>query len=210
MKTETMSIHRALAELKLIDNKIQKEISRASFAQFKKVVGKTVDNLDVDTFKKNSKASLQAINDLMNRRSAIKSALVLSNAITKVTIAGDEMTVAEAIDKKNTTQSMINLINKLKQTWNQVHVKVGTANRALDEEALVYFQEITENKDRLNEATFKTLVNAYKEQRELEVIEGFDVYKEYTKLDDELSEFLTNVDYVLSESNTETKITFEY
>lgn len=210
MKTETMSIHRALAELKLIDSKISNELIRAKFAGFKKVSGKTIDNLTVEEFKSNSKASLQAINDLIKRRASIKSALVLSNATTKVNVAGEEMTVAEAIDKKNTTASMTNLITKLKQTWNQTHVKVDRENRALDDEALLYFQEITQNKDKLNEAQFKTLISAYKDQRELEVVEGFDVRKEGIKLEDELNEFLTNVDFVLSESNTETKIEFSY
>lgn len=210
MKKETMSVHRALAELKLIDDKTAREIQRAQFAAVKKVTGKTVNGFTTDDFKTKSMGSLQSVKDLMARRTAIKSALVLSNATTQVEVAGDTMTVAEAIDRKNTTATMVSLINKLKQTYSQIHQRVNVFNEKLDEEALLYFQEITQNKDKLNDSAFKSLVNAYKEEREQEVVEGFNVLDEYIVLEDSLNEFLTNVDYVLSESNTETKITFEY
>jgi len=210
MKTEEMSVHRALAELKNIDSRIKNEISRAVFAGGKRKISETIQNVTSDVFKSRSKSYLQTITDLSNRRNAIKSALVLSNANTKVNIAGNEMTVAEAIDKKNTVDIQKTLIQKLKATHAGVHLKVTQFNETLSEEALAYFKQITENKDKLNENAFKAVLGAYKEEREQEIIEGFDVYKTYTDMEDELENFLTNVDYILSESNTETKITIEY
>ena len=210
MNTETMSVHRALAELKMIDSKTTKEISNAKFAGAKKVKGKTVDGITSEDFRQRSNASLQSVLGLIKRRTAIKSALVLSNARTEVEVAGETMTVAEAIDRKNVIQTQISLIDKLKVTYRKVHQNVIAHNEQLNNDALLYFQQITENKEKLNENAFKALVGAYKEEREQEVVEGFDVYKMQDKLDNQLQEFLSNVDYVLSESNTETKITIEY
>ena len=210
MTKETMSVHRSLAELKLLDQKINKAIQSTKFAGIKRAAGKTIDNLTPDEFRVKSKESLQSILDLIRRRDAIKAAVVKSNATTIITIGNKEMTVAEAIDKKNTVQTQINLIDKLKYTSGKVHSQVAIFNEQLDVEALRYFAEITADKEKLNDNAFKALISAYKEEREQEVIEGFDVIKTYETLDNELEEFLTNVDYILSESNTETKIEIEY
>jgi hypothetical protein len=210
MKKETMSVHRALAELKLIDNKISTEINKAKFAGVKRKASDSINSMSVKDFKQKSLSSLQAIKDLIKRRDAIKSAVVLSNATTKVKVGDKEFTVAEAIDKKNTIENTVDLISELKRAYNQNHLVVENFNEQLNDEALNYFKQITENKDKLNDNAFKALVGAYKEEREKEVVAGFDVLKEQEELADELNEFLTNVDYILSESNTETKITIEY
>ena len=210
MKKETMSVHRALAELKLIDNKISDEINKAKFAGIKRKASDSIHSMSVKDFKQKSLSSFQAIKDLIKRKDAIKSAVVLSNATTKVKDGDKEFTVAEAIDKKNTIQNTVDLIKELKRAYNQNHLVVENFNEQLNDEALNYFKQITENKDKLNDNAFKALVGAYKEEREKEVVTGFDVLKEQEEMANELNEFLTNVDYILSESNTETKITIEY
>jgi len=210
MKTESMSIHRALAELKLLGSRIQNETDRAVFAGKKKVNGNTIQNMTKEEFKKESRSSLQSVLDLMKRRTAIKSAVVLSNAVTKVSINGEEMTVAEAIDKKNNVENEIFLIEKLKSTARGVHSVVSQENERLTDEALKFFQEITKDKEKLNESSFKSLIETYRSERELEVVEGFDVIKMYKELEDKLEAFLSEVDFVLSSSNTETIIEVSY
>ena len=42
--------------------------------------------------------------DLISRRNKIKSAIIMSNAKTVVEVAGKQMTVAEAIDKKSSIE----------------------------------------------------------------------------------------------------------
>lgn len=210
MKKEQMSVHRALAELKLIDNKIDSHIGDSKFAGIKRKQGNTIQGIDVKTFEQKSLSAFQSIQDLIDRRNAIKSAIVLSNANTKVKIGEKEYTVAEAIDRKNTIRHKIDLIKKLKTTYNNTHLQVIQFNESLNEEALNYFKQITENKEKLNDNSFKALVSAYKEEREKEVVCGFDILEEIERIENETKEFLTNVDYILSESNTETKIEIEY
>lgn len=210
MTNETMSVHRALAEIKLLESRINKEVQSAKFAGKKTKIGKTIDNLTTEDYKAKSQQSLQSILDLMKRRDAIKSAIVKSNANTVVKIGELSMTVAEAIDKKNTVGFQTNLITTLKATQKSVHNHVAAFNEKLNDEALNYFAQITADKEKLNDNAFKSLIAAYKEQRELEVIEGFNVISEFERLESELDIFLTNVDYILSESNTETKINIEY
>ena len=96
-----MSIHRGLVELKNLDKRIQK-------AQTKSFIGVQSGNQapagypSVVVFAEEAKANLQSVRDLMERRNRIKSAITASNAVTIVRMEGREMTVAEAIDRRDT------------------------------------------------------------------------------------------------------------
>ena len=57
--------------------------------------------MSLSDYKENIKSNYQKTMDLIRRRDALKRAVVNSNAETKVNVAGETMTVAEAIDKKN-------------------------------------------------------------------------------------------------------------
>ena len=61
-----------------------------------KIQGKTIND-----FKDHMKACHNKVTDLINRRNAIKRAVVLSNATTKIKVGNEEYTVAEAIEMKN-------------------------------------------------------------------------------------------------------------
>ena len=54
-----------------------------------------------EDYQTKARASLQKVDALIARRRVIKRAIVLSNAVVTVTVANEEMTVAEAIEMKN-------------------------------------------------------------------------------------------------------------
>ena len=64
-----------------------------------------------------AKADYQSIEALIKRRNAIKSAIVVSNATTKIEVAGVKMTVAEAIERKTSISYDIQLLDKLKEVY---------------------------------------------------------------------------------------------
>ena len=101
MTIEKMNVHKALCELKILDDRIGKAIAACKFVAVKKVASKLVKNQNVDDFKAAERANYDRVVDLIARREAIKRAVVLSNAMTKVTVGGIEYTVAEAIEMKN-------------------------------------------------------------------------------------------------------------
>ena len=67
----------------------------------KKLLGTQNSRKTVQEFLDDAVSKLQSANDLINYRRALKSAVLQSNAVTKVTVADKEMTVAEAIEYKN-------------------------------------------------------------------------------------------------------------
>lgn len=97
MTTETMTIHRGLAELKVLENRILKAISEAKFCAAAKQSMKKLNGVPIEDYKKDAQSSLDSINDLIARHDAIKRAISKSNAETHVTIDGVVYTVAEAI-----------------------------------------------------------------------------------------------------------------
>lgn len=96
-----MSVHKALAELKIIDSRIERSIDDAQFCVANKHSNEKINGIPVEDAKKLMVGSYDKASDLIKRRNAIKRAVVLSNAKTIVTIADREYTVAEAIEMKN-------------------------------------------------------------------------------------------------------------
>ena len=84
-----ISITKALAELKLLRKRIEAGLEDAKFTMLR--TKKSM--VDVDKFSTNAHAAYQSYTDLLARYNAIKSAIVLSNATTRVSIGGHSYTV---------------------------------------------------------------------------------------------------------------------
>ena len=100
MTHETMTVHKALAELKIIGDRILNTINNIAFIDSVQNGTKKINGVSVDAYKESIRSCYQKANDLINRRNALKRAVVMSNATTKVTIGDREYTVAEAIEDR--------------------------------------------------------------------------------------------------------------
>ena len=96
-----MTITRALSSLKNLDKKIEKLIGSAVFVS----VRGELRQPDNDSLR--AVELLQQIQDLQTHRDKLKSAIVISNANTRVKIAKETMTVAEAIERKKSIKHKI-------------------------------------------------------------------------------------------------------
>lgn len=94
MTTETMTVHKALAELKLLDSRIEKAIAEGVYCAANKHSNDKIGGVPLDDYIKIMQGGYDKAADLINRRKAIKRSVVLSNAVTKVSVAGNEYTVA--------------------------------------------------------------------------------------------------------------------
>ena len=133
MEKEKMLVTKALNELKLLDERIRKEIMNSSFVATAKIVEKKVTpNCTKDEFNAKAKATFQSINDLMDRRARIKAAVVASNAVTKLQINGTEMTVAEAIELKTSITYQVQLLNTMTAQLNNARKESVKNNLAME------------------------------------------------------------------------------
>lgn len=213
MTTETVTIHKALAELKIIGDRIDKAISQGVYCKANKHSNEKINGVSLDEFKKQIQGSWDKVSDLIKRRNAIKRAAVLSNAVTKVKIGEQEMTVAEAIEMKNTGMSFKkNLMNTMNQQYVKALLTIDKENgETLAQKAENYViglygsKEGKTNVDEIEKTRKEFITN-----NTFELVDPIKIKDKIDELEKEISEFEAEIDSCLSVSNAITEITVEY
>lgn len=211
--TETMTIHRALAENKMLDARITKALSSFSAVVPNKHSNTKISGIPVADFCKKAAEDYQSIRTLINRQNAIKRAITNSNAVTKVSIGGKEYTVAEAIDMKNRG---VNFPYKLAEILEFQYSKAKSeADRnngeKLDQRSDEHIKSLYQGTDMKNMSEeIKKVRDAFIASQTIEVLDPVGAIAEAEALRAELDGFMTEVDSALSVSNALTTITFEY
>lgn len=203
----TMSIHQALAELKLLDKRISSATNGANFIDT--AVGhKPVRGFNtVKDYEDYATSAYQSATALISRRNRIKAAVVLSNATTTVKVGLVELTVAEAIERKTTIVYEQRLLAKMTQDYNNAVRAVDTENRSVQArlEDLLKISLGTERKGK--EAEAEAISKTFKEDNDARLIDPIGLRKKIDALTEHIETFLSQIDYRLSESNTLTTVT---
>lgn len=209
---EKMTVHKALAELKVLDDRIETAITGSVFVKANRHNNVKIFGQTIDEFKAQTKNDCQSAMALINRRNALKRAVVLSNATTKVEIGGVEYTVAEAIEMNN--HGMDNLINFrdfLKDQYSTVKRFVESENGdKLVRACETYLTTMYGSKDKVNNPEIEAAQRTYMEQTSYDIVTGFDIQKVIDELTNKIDSFKSDVDSALSVSNALTVIEFEY
>lgn len=208
---EKMLVTQALNELKTLDARITRAINNAAFVSAAKICEKNVtSNMSKEDFNNRAKADLQSIEDLIERRKNIKAAVVASNAITNVDIAGVTMTVAAAIERKTSIEYEQSLLKQMKNQYNNSAAIVGRKNTEMEIaiERLVNTAFGKDSKTTIKPEDYSTIADPYKKSNEYGLVDPINIADEITKRTDELDAFLSEVDSVLQISNCTTYIEF--
>lgn len=213
MTTETMSVHKALCELKTLDNRIVKSMNNSTFVVVKKHAAPTIKGRSVSEVCAEIEASYQRTRDLIKRRDALKRAVVLSNATTKVVVGGKEYTVAEAIELKNHGITYLNdLLSKMSFSYQNAQTEADANNgTSLDARADEYIKSLYGNSDMKNASDeIKKVREDFISAQTTEIVDPIGCKKEMEKLEKEINVFMVDIDSALSVSNALTDITIEY
>lgn len=212
MTQETMNVHQALCELKTLDSRIAKATSYR-FCIANKHANTKIKGQVIDNYIEEAKAAYQQAKDLIKRREAIKKAVVLSNATTKIVVGNEEMTVAEAIEMKNAgIEKWENLLSQLENCFRIASNECASNNEnALDDRADRYIQSMFGNTDMKNASAEMQKVRAdFIAAQTYELVDPLGISEEIRKWNDKIDKFSVNVDSALSTSNALTQITIEY
>lgn len=209
---EKMTVHKALAELKTLDDRINSEIIGSVFVRANrhnniKIFGKAIPDFMADT-----ESSYQSVKALINRRNAMKRAVVLSNAVTKVEIGGVEYTVAEAIEMNNHgMENLVDLRDCLKEQYSSVKRMVESENGdKLVKACENYIQATFGTKEKINNPDIEMAQKVYMTNNTYDIVTGLDIEKVIKELTDRIDTFKAEVDSALSVSNALTVIEFDY
>ena len=217
MTKETMTVHKALAELKTIDDRIAKAINEGVYVLANKHSNEKINGASITDFKNQMKAHHNKVSDLMNRRNAIKRAVVLSNAQTKIVVDGKEMTIAEAIDAKNhsmqlQTKYITMLSAQLRRAQDTIAMNSGEPlERKAEQHVLAVIQaQPKDSKMAVDSDVMKNLRKAYIENNTYDLIDPLEVAKLIDVMAKEIDAFNVEIDSALSVSNALTIIEIEY
>ena len=200
------SIHRALAELKLLDKRITKTINNLQVVTCKKG-DKLEYNIAIaeEEFKAVVESDMQSVKDLITRRKEIKEKIVKSNAETLVTIAGKEMTVAAAIERKESIKYEKKLAEELKNQLNNLKAIINNRNEQVEYSLERQLGNLTSNPDADKELVL-TFSEQYRNKEQFALVDPLNIEKVIEELENEIDSFESEVDYVLSTSNAITEI----
>ena len=217
MNTEKMTIHKALAELKTMDDRINKTIRSTSYVLAAKHTAEKINGVKVNNFKEQMRSGYQKVTDLIKRRDAMKRAVVLSNATTKVKIGDNEYTVAEAIEMKNHGMEFRSaLLRQMNSDYIAAQNDLArNGGEALEKKSEQYVLAVIaaqpkDSKMSADSDVMKGLRQTYIENNTYDLIDPLDITKVMEALDAEINEFNAEVDAALSVSNALTVIEFEY
>lgn len=217
MTNEKMTIHKALAELKVMDSRINSAINGVTYTMAVKHSAEKINGMTIADIKDNIKSGYQKVKDLMARRDAMKRAVVLSNATTKVVVGDKEYTVAEAIEMKNHGMEFKKLLRqRIVTDYQKAYVELDrNSGEALEKKAEQYVLSVIqaqpkESKMGVDSEAMQALRKQYIENNAYDMIDPLGVVKLVEELMDEITEFETEVDAALSVSNATTVVEFEY
>lgn len=217
MTKENMTVHKALAELKIIDDRINKAITSGTYVVANKHSNQKIHGMTIDEFKTQMQADFKKVSDLIARRNAIKRAVVASNAVTKVKVGDTEYTVAEAIEMKNHGMEfkeyfMRAISTQYVRAKNELDLNSGDPleKRAEQYVLSVIQAQPKDSKMAVDSDAMKNLRAQYIKDNQYDIIDPIGVKNVIDGLDTEVSEFLTEVDAALSVSNAITVLDIEY
>jgi len=208
---ETVSVTRALKELKVLGDRIGKSIGELKVLDItqNKFKGKALKtNQSVDDFTKNVKSKFQSLQDLLTRRTKLKSAIIVSNAATTIEVGGKSMTVAETLDFKTFLEFKRDLLKRLKTEKAGFDRDIINARVTLERQVDVLIEQNIGKDRKADKEDYDKIAKPYMEANELRLIDPVGVQKVIEGLDEEITKFEADVDIVLSESNSRTEISF--
>lgn len=213
MTTETMNIHKALCELKILEDRINNCINSAWFCVANKNSNTKIKGESIEQFTAEMKSDFDRIADLIMRREAIKRAVVLSNAKTEITVNGVNYTVAEAIEMKNHGMDFDKALYHCmtSQYANSTKIIDAANDEELSKKADAYVIGLYGTKENaVKTDDIEKVKEAFINSNSFSLIDPIGVKEISTRIKDRIDNFMSEVDSALSTSNALTVITIEY
>lgn len=200
-----MSITRALNEIKLLEKRINDKIINLSLIKANKKSNKSINGQIIEEFNAKAKADYQSVLDLMARRDLIKKLIDESNATTEIKLNDVSMTVLEAINKKHSIEFKKNLLVILEKQYKMELAKCENSNDLMESNLDNQITAMLGSDNKKNDG-IEVFSKTYREQNGYELINPLNLQNKIELLREEIDEFENNIDFLLSESNSITKI----
>lgn len=201
-----ITITKALSRLKILESRYNKAVDNLSLVAVKhgSKLRSPNSTYKVEDFEKKAKEDFQSVMDLYDNIVNLKYAIAESNNTTVITIAGQEMTVQKAIILKQYIEQKSRLLRKMKTEMNSAR---NSYEDALDENEQRIERMLSGNDDKSQKSSVRKETEEYiSSTMAVELIDPCNLQEQIPKFEENYSDFVGNIDYALSESNSITKI----
>ena len=203
----TLSIARALVELKTLDSRIGKITNNTNWILLKSKNKNS--NINEEEFKKSTISDFQSLNDLIMRRDKIKNAIILSNCSATVLLGDKRMTVSQAIEYKKTIQYKKYLLEILKRQKQSAVVDYENHKQRVQAKVDDNIKVICGKDSKPDATVIQTISDGIAKGDPIEMYDPLNLDKVIKELEMTIEEFTANIDYVLSESNALTTVNID-
>ena len=193
-----MSITRALAELKRVEKRIEKNTRTGKFVTIA-IGGKVAEDIT-------PVADYRKIMDLIANRNAIKRSIMLSNSTTSINILDKKMLVIEAIDQKTAIKYTLELILKMRAELQDARSKENWNNEEMKRRLDTLLENSVGSKTKTSDGEIKAISEAFEKRNITTLHDPLSVSEKIVELEEMANNFISEVDLVLSESNATTEI----
>jgi len=202
-----MTVTDALAELTLLEKRINSAriaLDNNTLITVVEVGKVPTDYRSRDEYQTKARAALQKVDALIARRRTIKRAIVLSNASTRVSVAGEELTVAEAIEMKNFIAYYEGVLNTMQSAYSRARRDYDIAQAKVKERLDKLAMEVL-GKNAASEK-YQSLADSFLGREGVELLDPTHLAEEIERRQAFIEEFKSTCDRILSISNARTMI----
>ena len=206
-----LTVHEALCEIKVADKRIEKAIQDCAFCAANKEVNPKIAGVPVKEYENEIRSKYQAITDLIKRNDAIKKAISLSNAATKISVAGVEMSVAEAIYMMqhgitHKQRLLLAMTRALKNARDTIEYENGAR---LEDRLDKFIQATYGSKEKVTADELDKASKDFKARNEYKLVDPLGIVEKIAALTEEIDKFQAAVDSAIQISNATTYIEIE-
>jgi len=210
MAKKTLTVYEALQERKLIKAKLERARFTKKYITSARECDEQIDGVSIDEIKRSLKGNFDSVNQLFKNFAAYTAAINQSNAVTKVTIAGKEYTVAEAISRYQTLGAEREFLQELTNQYNLVKNDVTNHNeKVLDPDKISEYIRNVLGDSKKDQSLIDSTIDTYKKKNLKVLIDPNNLEEEIQKRLEELNNFIEQFHFVLTRSNATTEITVE-
>jgi hypothetical protein len=200
-----LSLHELLGEIKLLEKRIEKEISQVTFITIKKNSSKAVNyTYTEDEYNKKVISQYTSINDLIKLRDEYKHALMYKNSITDVKIGEVNYKIVDVIDHKYAIQFKEDLLEQMKKQYNEITRKSVSLDSEIKTGMDALINQMGGKEKKVSDETITSMTESYLNNMGYRIIDPIKLKEKMELLENEIDTFKTKVDTSLSNINSQT------
>ena len=206
-----MTLYEALAKKKIIEDRVYKMKNCRLVDIKKKYEDTSVSGIPVEEVKRSIQAGYDSTVALIDNLRNIKAAINEANAKIKITVAGKEYTIADAIARQRMLSIEEDMYNRMINNLNVMKADINRQNDSrLSPEAISDYVSKIVGDSKKDATLIDKLTEDYRKKYEVELYDPLNTEELATKKLKEISDFREQIHYVLTQANCTNTVTVEF